>query len=112
MLGCFPCVHWLAGYLAEWTTGDSKSKIAEQAIDAYQRGMGEATLLPAGHPVRLGLALNFSVFQHEVLKDRKLQSQVASTGRPHAQKHLNLAGHAYRHLNGHGRLERSIQDDR
>ncbi|CAJ1349607.1 unnamed protein product [Effrenium voratum] len=76
-------------YLAEWTTGDSKSKIAEQAIDAYQRGMGEATLLPAGHPVRLGLALNFSVFQHEVLKDTHTAISTATDALNEASKTID-----------------------
>eukprot|EP00434_Breviolum_minutum_P030766 symbB.v1.2.027209.t2/scaffold2775.1/size70737/1 len=56
-------------YLAEWTTGPAKSEVAGQAMEVYKSGMGEAMSLPTAHPVRLGLALNFSVFLHEVLKD-------------------------------------------
>mmetsp|Transcript_20011 Transcript_20011/g.37631 ORF Transcript_20011/g.37631 Transcript_20011/m.37631 type:complete len:232 (-) Transcript_20011:85-780(-) len=56
-------------YLAEWNRNDSKMTIAGEASTAYQEGLHEARELPPAHPVRLGLALNFSVFQHEVLKD-------------------------------------------
>eukprot|EP00439_Symbiodinium_sp_Y106_P075408 s497_g14.t4 len=55
-------------YLAEWNRNESKMAIAEEASNAYQESLQEAAVLPAAHPVRLGLALNFSVFQHEVLR--------------------------------------------
>merc|ERR1712146_332467 len=48
--------------------GDEKSGAAEQAKQAYQMAMDIATKdLAVTHPIRLGLALNFSVFHYEVL---------------------------------------------
>jgi len=59
-------------YLAEFASGDAKEKAAEAADQAYRLGMNEAlTNLPSEHPVFLGLALNFSVFLHEVRQDTK-----------------------------------------
>ncbi|CAE7734569.1 BMH2 [Symbiodinium sp. CCMP2592] len=54
-------------YLAEFATGEMHSKCAQEAHDAYQSS-SEAAIsdLPPTHPVRLGLALNFSVFYYEV----------------------------------------------
>lgn len=56
-------------YLAEFATGEARARASEEARAAYTTGMKEGTALPTTHPVRLGLALNFSVFQHEVLQD-------------------------------------------
>ncbi|CAE8582056.1 unnamed protein product [Polarella glacialis] len=56
-------------YMAEFASGHVRDNAANEARIAYGQGMEEATVLESTHPVRLGLALNFSVFQHEVLQD-------------------------------------------
>merc|ERR1712065_37458 len=57
-------------YLAEFATGDAKSKAAEDARVAYAEATKIAEKdLVVTHPIRLGLALNFSVFQYEVLQN-------------------------------------------
>eukprot|EP00933_Yihiella_yeosuensis_P042379 TRINITY_DN3693_c1_g1_i1.p1 TRINITY_DN3693_c1_g1~~TRINITY_DN3693_c1_g1_i1.p1 ORF type:complete len:252 (-),score=53.09 TRINITY_DN3693_c1_g1_i1:342-1097(-) len=54
-------------YLAEFASGENHSKVAQEAHDAYQSASELAiSELPATHPSRLGLALNFSVFYYEV----------------------------------------------
>eukprot|EP00747_Dinoflagellata_sp_TGD_P181848 gnl/TRDRNA2_/TRDRNA2_35832_c0_seq1.p1 gnl/TRDRNA2_/TRDRNA2_35832_c0~~gnl/TRDRNA2_/TRDRNA2_35832_c0_seq1.p1 ORF type:complete len:234 (-),score=65.57 gnl/TRDRNA2_/TRDRNA2_35832_c0_seq1:116-817(-) len=64
-------------YAAEFATGDARTRAADEARQAYTDGTEEATSLPNIHPVRLGLALNFSVFQHEVLGDTQSAIQTA-----------------------------------
>merc|ERR1712061_119953 len=55
-------------YIAEFTEGDKKTKAAESARAAYSEAQAVAEKgLAVTHPIRLGLALNFSVFQYEVL---------------------------------------------
>merc|ERR1712118_596600 len=55
---------------AEFTEGDKKSKAAESARLAYSDAQVVAEKgLAVTHPIRLGLALNFSVFQYEVLQE-------------------------------------------
>merc|ERR1712012_78185 len=57
-------------YLAEFATGDAKSEAAEDARVAYAEATWVAEKdLVVTHPIRLGLALNFSVFQYEVLQN-------------------------------------------
>ncbi|XP_057996387.1 14-3-3-like protein B isoform X2 [Hevea brasiliensis] len=55
-------------YWAEFKTGDEKKEVADQSMKAYQTASSkaEAELRPT-HPVRLGLALNYSVFYYEIL---------------------------------------------
>ncbi|KAJ6811868.1 14-3-3-like protein D isoform X2 [Iris pallida] len=55
-------------YLAEFKTGNEKKEVAEQSLKAYQAASStaEADLSPT-HPIRLGLALNFSVFYYEIM---------------------------------------------
>lgn len=57
-------------YIAEFSDSDQKTKSADAARDAYNNAMEVAkTDLLVTHPIRLGLALNFSVFHYEVLNN-------------------------------------------
>ncbi|XP_020097623.1 14-3-3-like protein D isoform X1 [Ananas comosus] len=55
-------------YMAEFKTGTERKEAAEQSLKAYETAssMAEADLSPT-HPIRLGLALNFSVFYYEIM---------------------------------------------
>merc|ERR1711865_1284952 len=55
-------------YIAEFKLDDAKKSAAESARSAYDDASAG---LPVTHPIRLGLALNFSVFQYEVLATPK-----------------------------------------
>ncbi|KAH7656695.1 14-3-3 protein [Dioscorea alata] len=55
-------------YLSEFKTGEQRKEAADQSLKAYQAATSTAmTELPSTHPIRLGLALNFSVFYYEIL---------------------------------------------
>lgn len=57
-------------YIAEYATGDLHSKASDNANKAYQDASNVANSeLKTTHPIRLGLALNYSVFHYEVLND-------------------------------------------
>ncbi|CAL1265368.1 unnamed protein product [Larinioides sclopetarius] len=54
-------------YLAEFATGNDRKEAAENSLVAYKAASDIAmTELPPTHPIRLGLALNFSVFYYEI----------------------------------------------
>merc|ERR1712146_760448 len=53
-------------YLAEFAGGETKTSHAGSAEAAYKAATEKAANLAPTHPIRLGLALNFSVFLYEV----------------------------------------------
>jgi 14-3-3 protein epsilon len=53
-------------YLAEFADDATKQDHAKNAEKAYKDATDKATDLAPTHPIRLGLALNFSVFLYEV----------------------------------------------
>merc|ERR1712126_350233 len=55
-------------YLAEFAAGASRKEAAENSLVAYKAASDLAhNELQTTHPIRLGLALNFSVFYYEIL---------------------------------------------
>ncbi|KAF9624174.1 hypothetical protein IFM89_008112, partial [Coptis chinensis] len=55
-------------YLAEFKTEQDRKDAADQSLKGYQAASNTAsTDLSPTHPIRLGLALNFSVFYYEIL---------------------------------------------
>merc|ERR1711862_1080698 len=65
-------------YMAEFSTGDSRKTAADNSLEAYKAASDiAATELPPTHPIRLGLALNFSVFHYEILNSPDRACQLA-----------------------------------
>jgi 14-3-3 protein epsilon len=65
-------------YLAEFATGDVRKDAAEKAHEAYKSASEIAsTELAPTHPIRLGLALNYSVFNYEILNSPERACQLA-----------------------------------
>jgi 14-3-3 protein epsilon len=64
--------------LAEFATGNGRKESAENSLIAYKSASDIAvTELPPTHPIRLGLALNFSVFYYEILNSPDRACQLA-----------------------------------
>lgn len=85
-------------YLTEVAGGDGKREAAEQSLKAYQMACSVAReQLPPTHPVRLGLALNFSVFYYEVLGSPERACTMAKTAFDAAAGDLSrLEGESYK----------------
>lgn len=67
-------------YLAEFAMGDQRKTSADKSLEAYQAATEVAgTDLAPTHPIRLGLALNFSVFYYEILNSPDKACQMAKT---------------------------------
>merc|ERR1712154_180055 len=85
-------------YIAEFKDGDEKKSAAENARLAYTEAQKVADKdLAVTHPIRLGLALNFSVFQYEVLSNPDEASKMARTAFEDAIAELdNVAEDSYK----------------
>ena len=65
-------------YLSEFQVGETRKASASSALDAYNAASQIASAeLPPTHPIRLGLALNFSVFYYEILNSPDKACQIA-----------------------------------
>ncbi|XP_019742746.1 14-3-3 protein zeta [Hippocampus comes] len=65
-------------YLAEVACGDAKKSIIENSQQAYQEAFDiSKTDMDPTHPIRLGLALNFSVFYYEILNSPEKACELA-----------------------------------
>jgi len=67
-------------YLAEVATGEDRAGIMENSKNAYKDAFDIAEAeMPPTHPIRLGLALNFSVFHYEILSNPEEACTLAKT---------------------------------
>ena len=59
-------------YIAEYATNEKHKSAADNAFESYQ-GANDIAIksLDTTNPIRLGLALNFSVYYYEVRNDPK-----------------------------------------
>ncbi|XP_037129687.1 14-3-3 protein beta/alpha-like [Syngnathus acus] len=67
-------------YQAEVAIGDDKQKIITNSEQAYQEALKTSSEeMQPTHPIRLGLALNFSVFYYEIINSPEKACQLAKT---------------------------------
>merc|ERR1712230_224302 len=80
-------------YLAEFAGGDERSKSSEAAHESYKSASSIAKddLSPT-HPIRLGLALNFSVFYYEILNSPERACHLAKQAFDEAIAELDTLG--------------------
>ena len=58
-------------YVAECATGENLESVKSGALENYQLAAQTSESLNPCNPIRLGLALNFSVFHYEVMNNHK-----------------------------------------
>ncbi|XP_062154930.1 14-3-3-like protein G-BOX factor 14 kappa isoform X1 [Alnus glutinosa] len=80
-------------YLAEFKVGDERKAAAEDTMLAYKaaQDIALADLAPT-HPIRLGLALNFSVFYYEILNSSEKACSMAKQAFEEAIAELDTLG--------------------
>ena len=79
--------------MAESTTLEEKSKYASKAKSAYEEAQIKAEEhLPFINPIRLGIALNFSVLYYEILNDSTKACIMAKTAYGEGIANIHNAG--------------------
>jgi len=67
-------------YLAEVAAGEDRAEIMKNAQASYKQAFEIAGAeMPPTHPIRLGLALNYSVFYYEILNNPEQACNLAKT---------------------------------
>jgi 14-3-3 protein epsilon len=75
-------------YIAENMEPAEKKEYADNSMESYKQAMEIAKDLPIQNPIRLGLALNFSVFYYEVFNNHETACQIAKETLDLARKEL------------------------
>ncbi|KAI9503237.1 14-3-3 family protein epsilon [Coemansia spiralis] len=85
-------------YLAEFLQSEKRDDAAKSAEGAYNKASEVAnTELPSTHPIRLGLALNFSVFYYEIANSPEKACKLAKDAFDDAISELdNLSEESYK----------------
>merc|ERR1719456_1905905 len=65
-------------YTAELLTGEAQEPSLQASQQAYQKACEAARNLHPTHPMRLGLALNYAVFAHDILNDASRARKLAA----------------------------------
>uniref|UniRef100_UPI00398F7C0D 14-3-3 protein beta/alpha-1-like isoform X1 n=2 Tax=Pristiophorus japonicus TaxID=55135 RepID=UPI00398F7C0D len=80
-------------YLSEVANGDQKTATVENSQQAYQQAFEISKMkMESTHPIRLGLALNFSVFYYEILNSPEKACQLAKSAFDDAIAELDSLG--------------------
>ena len=80
-------------YLAEFKTSDDKTSAGDETLKAYKAAQDIATTdLASTHPIRLGLAPNFSVFYYEILNSPEQACKMAKSAFDDAISELDSLG--------------------
>jgi 14-3-3 protein epsilon len=80
-------------YMAEFKVGEERKEAAEDTMNSYKaaQDIALADLAPT-HPIRLGLALNFSVFYYEILNSSDKACSMAKQAFEEAIAELDTLG--------------------
>jgi len=77
-------------YMAEFTTDEKRKEAGQKSLESYTEALAIAKEhLATTHPIRLGLALNFSVFYFEILNEPTKACELAKSAFDDAIKDLD-----------------------
>jgi 14-3-3 protein epsilon len=65
-------------YLAEFSSGEKHGQVANSSLNSYKEANDLSSQLACTNPIKLGLALNFSVFYYEVMNDPATACSIAN----------------------------------
>jgi len=84
-------------YLVEVSTSTNRAELSEKSRAAYDEATTAGDVLASTHPIKLGLALNFSVFHYEIMNEATKACALAKTAFDNAIAELdNLKEESYK----------------
>ena len=78
-------------YIAENVDGETKKKYSDLGLSAYNAALDAANNIDYKNPIKLGLALNLSVFYYEVVGDKEQACKLAQETLDKSKEALNGA---------------------
>ena len=78
-------------YIAENVDGDTKKKYSDLGLSSYNAALDASNSIDYKNPIKLGLALNLSVFYYEVVGDREQACKLAQETLDKSKEALNGA---------------------
>merc|ERR1712159_381392 len=76
-------------YGTEISTGAKREEYVANATQAYKEAEEKSVQLKTTNPIRLGLALNFSVFYYEIKNEKEKASELAQSAFDEAMDQLD-----------------------
>jgi 14-3-3 protein epsilon len=76
-------------YLSEVISGDKLKEVTNKALGAYESANNDSSTLSTAHPIKLGLALNYSVFYYEAMNNHKKACELAKAAFDEAINNLD-----------------------
>ena len=76
-------------YIAENVDGDIKKKYSDLGLSSYNAALDAANSIDYKNPIKLGLALNLSVFYYEVVGDKEQACKLAQETLDKSKEALN-----------------------
>lgn len=76
-------------YLCEFTSGEVRKGVCNDANESYKEAVLVSENLKSTHPIRLGLALNYSVFYYEILNNPEIACKFAKKAFDNAIQELD-----------------------
>ena len=64
-------------YMAEYKKGEEQDSVAKNSFKAYEDALEASSALEHTDTIKLGLALNFSVFYYEIMREHKKACELA-----------------------------------
>ena len=64
-------------YMAEYKKQEEKKDVSQKSLIEYNKALDEAEVLNPTDTIKLGLALNFSVFYYEIMSDHRKAIELA-----------------------------------
>ena len=76
-------------YMAEYKKEEERKEVSDNSLIEYTKALEEAEMLNSTDTIKLGLALNFSVFYYEIISDHRKAIELAQKALDEAKNNID-----------------------